>query len=50
MMRLLRRDEVEADYCDVVGLAEALGDLGDVAGWFVADLLGAFGIGAGWKR
>ena len=41
-MRLLRRDEVKADYGDVVCLAEALGYLGYVAGWFVADLLGAF--------
>jgi hypothetical protein len=34
--------EVKTYYGDVVGLAEALGDLGYVAGWFMADLLGAF--------
>ena len=38
----LGRDEVEANYRDVVGLAEVLGGLGDVAGWLVAYLLGAF--------
>src|ERR1700722_10655041 len=44
--------EVEANYGDIVGLAEALGYLGDVTGGFVADLLGAleaeqlaFGVG-----
>ncbi len=39
---MAKRERNRAYYGDVVGLAEALGNLGDVAGWFVAYLLCAF--------